>query len=670
MSRRSEGPVYMGVDLESGEPGSPGARYSIALVDGDGRLLEKVEGASLARILRLAWEWRPEAIGTDNPYELARTGRDLARILELLPPKTRLVQVNVVDGRPVSLREAASRAGLEAGQGKLSPGRTAYLAALLAARGLGAPLELVGEKTIITVSRGRWSRSGGMSEARYQRRIRASVKRAAEKVREALERAGLDFDVTYREAEGGLDSAVFTVYAPRERLVGVVRPHRGVDYTISVRVAHRGEVRLAGAGPERPDKPLIVGLDPGQTTGLAVLDLHGRVLLTTAGRGLDRGAIIEILESLGKPVIVAVDVDEVPEAVRKLAAQFNAELYHPDRPMSVAEKSALAAKALGGRLPGTTHERDALAAAYRAYLNLQAKLRHLESYLSKFDVVIDPRRVKEAVIRGITVAEAVERELERILSPALEAPGEPPRPQARGEPRCPQGESERIHLLEAEVKRLQAEAERERRRAERLEVELGECRARLRSAPQRGPEALEAEARRHAERASKLEAEVEALKGALERLTSLAVRAGRGEVLAARILPALTRPRLRETIEREGPLREGEVVVVENPGHFDREALDALAEAGVAAVLLPGWSGGPLRLARELKRRMIPLLRLEDYLVEVAGGYAFVDSRVRLDAEEWVRRVREERERQLDLERIVREYREMRARRGLPRRGV
>jgi len=87
-------------------------------------------------------------------------------------------------------------------------------------------------------------------------------------------------------------------------------------------------------------------------------------------------------------------------------------------------------------------------------------------------------------------------------------------------------------------------------------------------------------------------------------------------------------------------------------------------------VLLPGWSGGPLRLARELKRRMIPLLRLEDYLVEVAGGYAFVDSRVRLDAEEWVRRVREERERQLDLERIVREYREMRARRGLPRRGV
>jgi len=671
-----EGPLYMGVDLESGEPGAPGARYSVAAVDAEGRLVGKWEGASLARLVRLAWELRPAAIGTDNPFELAPSQAGLARLLEVLPPGTRLVQVNVEGGRPLPLREAAARAGLDAGQGKPTPARTAYLAAVLAARGHGAPLRLVGERVVITVSRGRWSRSGGMSVDRYQRRIRASVRRAAEKVREALERAGLDFDVTYRESEGGLDSAVFTVYAPRERLVGIVRPHRGVDYTITVRVAHRGEVRLDTGEPSRPDRPLIVGLDPGQTTGLAVLDLHGRVILTLARRGFDRGSIVEVVESLGRPVVVAVDVEEPPEAVRKLAAQFNAELFHPDKPMSVAEKAALAARALGGRPPKTTHERDALAAAYKAYLALKAKLERLDSYLAHFHVDLDPQKVKEAVIRGVTAAEAVEREIERLLTPPQGGRGPPAASQA-GQAAGRQAasreggvEPERLHLLEARARRAEEEAKRLRAVVERLEAQLEEARLEARRCP-RPDAALEAEARRHAERAARLEAEVEELRGRLERLARLAVRAGRGEVVAARILPALTSARLRESVEALGPLRGGEVVAVANPGHYDPEALDALAEAGVAAVLAgqPGWE----RLARDLREREIPLFPLSEYLVDVVSGVAFVDSSVLRDAEEWVERLREERAAQLDLERLVREYRMERlrgARRGGPRRGL
>ncbi len=677
MSRPSQpsGPtLYMGVDLERGEPGTPAARYSIAIVDPDGRLTQKVEGATLARLIRLAWEVRPAAIGTDNPFELAADQQGLARVLELLPPGTRLVQVNAVNGRPVSLREAVQRAGLGEEQGKPTPARTAYLAALLAARGFGTPLELVGEKVVITVSRGRWSRSGGMSVDRYQRRIRASVKRAAEKVREALERAGLDFDVTYRESEGGLESAVFTVYAPRDRLVGVVRPHRGVDYTITVRVAHRGEVRLAGRDGEAPDRPLIVGVDPGQTTGLAVLDLHGRVLLTLARRGFDRGSIIEVLEGLGRPVMVAVDVDEVPEAVRKLAAKFNAELYHPERPMSVAEKAALASKALGGRPPKTTHERDALAAAYKAYLAMKSKLSKLDSYLSRFDLDLDPQRVKEAVIRGVSAAEAIERELERILAPSNRRPAPEiqarPQAQARGQGTNPE-ESARLHLLEARARKAEEEARRLRAEVERLEAELEELRARLRERSCPSDSRLEAEARRQAERAERLELRLGELGERLESLSRLAVRAGRGEVLAARLLPALTSARLRESVESVGPLRRGEIVAVSNPGHFDREALDALAEAGVAAVLAaqPGWG----RLERELRRRDIPVFPLSEYIVDSVKSFVFVESTVLDDAEEWRRRLREERARALDLERLVREYRAERARaarRGAPHRGL
>ncbi len=663
--------VYMGVDLESGEPGSPRARYSVAIVDSEGRLLGKVESATLARILRLAWEYRPRAIGVDNPYELASTGRGLARILELLPPGTRLVQVNALGGRPVKLRQAAEASGLEVGPEKPSPGRTAYMAAVLASKGVGAPLELVGERTIIVVSKGRWSRSGGMSEDRYKRRIRASVRRAAEKVREALERAGLDFDVYYRESEGGLESAVFTVYAPRERLIGVVRPHRGVDYSISIKVAHSGVVRLAGSGGGKPDRPVIVGLDPGQTTGLAVVDLHGRVLLTLARRGMDRGSIIEVVESLGRPVIVAVDVDDPPEAVRKLAAQFNAELFHPAKPMSVAEKYNLASKALGGRLPATTHERDALAAAYKAYLSLQSKLRHLDSYLSKFDFDLDPQRVKEAVIRGVTVAEAVERELERIIGDLGRAERQPageassPR-EARG---CGD-QASRLELLEARARRAEEEAERLRRRVEELEVELGECRASRAFSGCPREAALEAEVERYSRRVSRLEGEIENLKSRISKLEDLLLKAARGEVVLARILPSLTLSRLRESEKAGGPLREGDVLVVENPGHFEPEAVRLIAERGVSAVLASDPRGSASRLARALKRELIPILELRDYLVDVVGGHAVLDSRVLEDAAEERRLIEEERARQLDLERIVREYRLERARRGSPRRGV
>ena len=656
--------LCMGVDIEEGSPRGSRARYSVVVIDGDGMLVHKSQGATLARLVRLAWEYRPECIATDNVYELAENARDLARLLSLLPPTTRLVQVTVgPEGRFQPMERVAARLR-ELGRLRLTPARTAYLAALAASLGEGAEVRFSEEKTVIVVSRGRNPKGGGMSHDRYMRRIRASVRQAALRIQKALDDAGIDFDVSIRRGEGGYDSAVFTVYAPRSRLEGIVRPHRGVDYVVTVKTVYGGRLVLRGGG-EKPQRPVIVGIDPGQTTGLAILDLDGRVLHYESGKGLDRGTIISIIERFGRPVIVAVDVARPPEAARKIAAKFNAELYAPPEDLGVGEKAELAAKALGGGLPPSTHERDAIAAAYKAWLGLRAKLDRIESYLDRIEVDLDRESVKEGVLRGLTLAEAVEREIEKIISSHKGGAREARAPGQHQHAGPPPGYAERIQALEAEKYALERALERRDKRIAELEEEVSLLRRRLARqspAPQASEERLrEAEARIESlERlVDELRRRVEELEEEARRAAALLWEASRGEIIVARSVSSLTLSNLREEARIHGPLGPGDVVYVSNPGSFERRAVEELARSRVAAVLLDGVSVG---LAKVLERLLVPALPLEPYKRGVYRGLLLVDARVLEDAAARREELEALRAAAINLERLVAEYRAERAR--------
>ncbi len=117
------------------------------------------------------------------------------------------------------------------------------------------------------------------------------------------------------------------------------------------------------AGGSRKMKRLVVGFDPGETVGLAIVDLEKKAVLLKSMRqaGLDK--VVEEARSFGKPILVASDVAPVPESVKKFAAAFGAEVSCPEVSMSVEEKKTLA----GGFGYGDAHQRDALAAALRAH---------------------------------------------------------------------------------------------------------------------------------------------------------------------------------------------------------------------------------------------------------------------------------------------------------------
>ncbi len=662
MGLASGEPLYMGIDIESGKPGSPDARYSVAIIDSNGKLVLKSSEASITRIIRFAWEYRPEVIGTDNVFELARDIPKLHKLLNMLPPETKIIQVNVIEGQALPLRDLAKMANIEIESSKLAPMKTAYLVALLASKGYGTPVYMEEEKTIITVSKGRGSKKGGTSQQRYQRRVRASVLYAAKKVQEILDRAGIDYDVHFKGGRGGLDRAVFIVYAPRRKLHSLIKPHKGINYVIKFRTIY-GRRLILGSPESRSERPIIVGIDPGIMVGIAILDLDGNVLYTGSGKSLDRGSLLEIITKYGRPVIIAVDTPEIPESVKAIAAKFQANIYAPSKPLLISEKIELAKQALGGRNPDTQHERDALASAYKALSNLQAKFSQIDAYLSKIDIDIDYDRVKEAVLKGSTLAEAVEAEISRILD---ESPSSEELKRVTRINMKLREEQNKIRSLLDRIEELTARLHVLEKKNRELTEEINEYKKELISCKTGSTFDFKSLKDQEIERLKNsiklLNSELEKERQIINRLEKenkllhdYLWKIARGDLVLARILQTLTIYSIRKSERSWGELRPGEVIYVKNQGTYEIKAIKYLAESNVSAVLLDELE---TNLSNSLRKFKIPVFNLADYSPMFLNDFLLVDSRIIDNALK--EKEKFETKNDIDLSKIIEEYRKVR----------
>ncbi|MET1100913.1 MAG: DUF460 domain-containing protein [Pyrodictiaceae archaeon] len=413
----------MGIDIEPGCPGEASVKcFSIAVVDDD-NLVAKYENIPLHKLIRLIWEYQPDVIAVDNVYELAEDDKELLNLLALLPDNITITQVTLQpDGSTKSVALLAKEAGLLMHQGKLTPAKTAYLNALLALRGYGTKLKFLEDKTKIIVSKARSFGPGGMSQNRYKRRVRAAILHAVKDIRKILDKENIDYDLIFRKSGGGLDAAVFIVYAPRKRLEGLIKQYEDSDVRIEVRpvfsrIITWEAIRQNNSLSQKPY--IIVGVDPGTVTGVAVIDLDGRLLYLGSHRGLDRQMLIELVRNIGVPILVATDVKPAPDFVRKLAASLKVQLYEPPESLPVEEKREIVLnklKELRGNIRIDSHSRDALAAALKAYQAFSQKLSQIEAQVTRMSsLMLDTARIKADVIRGLSIAEAVEREIKRIL---------------------------------------------------------------------------------------------------------------------------------------------------------------------------------------------------------------------------------------------------------------
>ena len=406
----------LGLDIEPGKSplSSSQPTYSIVIIDDD-KLVDKEEGVKLSRLIRLAWEYKPDVIALDNVFELGQNEREVARVLSLFPPNTRVVQVTLEEGKFEDLREVAKKYSIDV-QGKPRAIKTALLNALLALRGAGTQVTLFEAKTKIVISKGKGTSKGGMSSNRYKRGIRGAVLRVARKVKEALDSRGFDYDYMLKRSKAGIEKAVFIVYAPRESLYGLVRSIKTQKVTVEVKPVYKSKLIF---GEERTGKKLlIVGVDPGIETGVAILDVYGNPVYLVSRRSLDRLDIIEIIRKFGKPVVIATDVNPPNDAVKKLSGQLGGvKLYIPERSLSIEEKTELVQKFSEeyGIKVDDPHIRDSLAAALKAFHEISKKVNQALSITRKLDLEIDEENLISCIISGKTVSDCVEAQIEREL---------------------------------------------------------------------------------------------------------------------------------------------------------------------------------------------------------------------------------------------------------------
>ncbi len=467
--------VAIGFDIQ------PNGLYSVVGIDEHESIVFKQENVSLPRLIRLVWEYKPRLLATDNIMELGGDETILRKVLSMLPDETEVVQVTKDPrGGFIDIRSLAALAGIRI-EGKPSPIKTAYLVALLAKRGYGARVVFTEEKTKIIITRARHGSAGGMSQARYQRGVKAGILRATRVIKKLLDKHGFDYDMIFRKSGYGLESAVFIVYAPRHKLQGIIRNFKGRDIRVEIRPVYTGKIlfeTLHNTSFET-NKHLIVGVDPGIVTAVAAIDLQGKPVFVYSRKGLDRAEIIELIKKHGEAVMIATDVTPPPDNVKKLAASLGVPLYTPPYPLSVEEKQNLVSELshMLGNHKLNAHERDALAAAIRAYREYASKLRQIESIASRYPAEISVENLKASVIRGLTIAEALEAEIERLLIEKQPKPVRQVRHMKNTMQHVHNGNngiqaSEKLEAAKARIKVLENELQKCRERVKSLENEL------------------------------------------------------------------------------------------------------------------------------------------------------------------------------------------------------
>ena len=381
-----------GVDIASGSPSSRRTpSYSLVILDGDATTGHHM--ISRHKLMRLIRERQPEIVAMDNVHELAAGRNELINIMRRLPAATRLVQVTGGD-RPESLVRLARWNGIVFDRTKSL--QEAETCARLAAKGVGAVVSAFEERTWIKVSRRRSLGRGGWSQNRYSRKIHGAVKGLARDVERQLREANLEYTTRAVEGLGGYTRAEFVVEAAREKV------HISTGYSADAQVKVQSIER-----PELQYKPLlqrrgyiIVGLDPGTTTGIAALNLSGDLVDLISSRAMSSSDVIEWIAARGRPLVVATDVFPTPGAVEKVKRAFNAVLFSPGADMPGVEKIALG-REVGYR---NDHERDALAAALSAFKKYKNKFLLVEK---KAPAEVDPDEVKALVVRGYSIENAV-----------------------------------------------------------------------------------------------------------------------------------------------------------------------------------------------------------------------------------------------------------------------
>mgnify|MGYP000170992189 FL=1 len=580
--------VVFGVDIQSGDIRGDSPSYALVVLDTRDTESDEVrierDVVSFRKLRRLIERDEPRVVATDNMYELATDKDDLVRFLRWLPHGTQLVQVTGAE-RPEPLSRVAKRHGVPYGK---DPMKEAEAAALLALGNVGYEVAAFENTTTVKVSRGRSTGKGGWSQDRYTRRIHGSVKQQTREVESALKEANLDYERDVTEKYGGYSQALFTVEARPEDIP--VSTHRSGDTRVEIERERRDGIEFEPL-VKRRDR-VIVGIDPGTTTAVAVVGFDGRVLDVHSTRTADTAGVIEWLIERGRPSLVAADVQPMPETVEKFRRSFDAAGWAPPSDLPVDEKLHRTREVDYEN----DHERDALAAALFAFDDHEDQFERISR---KVPADVDREEVIARVLGSEESVEAVLRE----MSDDPDDGGDDSDEEAHEEPELTPEEREirtlrsRVERLESHVEDLKSTIEEKDETIEEYKQELSDARReeRREARERREVTRLERENGRLERKVESLESDKAELADKLDQLKSLwkldhsnfAEVNTDGSLVPVKIVEQFTNGALDHTAEEYG-IAGGDVVYLRDASGAGRTTAERLAAFDPRVVLRSG----------------------------------------------------------------------------------
>jgi len=141
-----------------------------------------------------------------------------------------------------------------------------------------------------------------------------------------------------------------------------------------------------------------VGVDFGVTNAFAAVDYDGALRALESKRNWGQRDFLARIAEFA-PTVVAGDTRPPAKAVKKTAATFRALLYYPAHSLTLEEKLFMTRDCEPA--PKNAHERDALAAALKAWHNRENKLRQLAAKLEKRGRTAERDSASEKVLHGV-----------------------------------------------------------------------------------------------------------------------------------------------------------------------------------------------------------------------------------------------------------------------------
>ena len=594
-----------GIDIIKGSVRSRSRRPMYALVRMEGQNIDSESEVSMFRLFRMLNEEQPDILAVDSLQEIAADQHDLFFFLQALPPQTRLVQVTGGE-RKETLGKVAARYNISFN--RFDPFAEARTAAHVASLGAGAEVIAFENESEVVISRHRSLGKGGWSQNRYVRKIHGAVQLKGREIEMALVAAGLRYEKKETRAFGGCSRVAFRIFATRDQVP--ISTYRGSD--VQVRISGKRLERIRFRPLSGKPRYLIVGIDPGTTTAVAALDLDGNLLHLASSRQMNMGDVVESLYRVGKPLIIASDVQEMPHSVEKIRRAFSAVAYTPKQDVSVETKVELTAA-----FPyGNDHERDALSAALDAHRQYRHKFQNL---LKRIPPGHDLDEVRARVIRGQSLDQVIGDMNAITPMPSIDAPVVPVEVK----------HDEKVRVLDGMVKRLrtfvgelQEEVKEKDYEIQRLQVRLRKIHTSQDAKIAKDTEVIKKDAiiQGLKKRLRKEERHNRNLSKRIVRIKQFAELSMDGEVLPVKVMEALTKEGFRRLIEEVG-IEEGDIIFVTRLDGWGKSVVKDLAGIRIKAVVTGAavLAESDPRMLPTFREMGIPLISDNDAGVQVRG---------------------------------------------------